>query len=237
MSFAPVVLVVRGTEVRLHGSFVLLAVAAGIAGHRAGGGKAALWSAASVLVGIAVVLHAELGRRLLLGSQGIATREVWLTPLGGVVRVSRNVESVAERLALAFGSVPGALTVALAAGAILAGKGGILPPPWAPLRGRLVGELFWMGAGLALLQLLPLVPFGVARFFLHRREAAASLPERLARASVLARLAGLILVPVGLLSVASIGVAGALLYGAASLEQRVGARGTARITGRFGQQY
>ena len=216
------------TEIRVDTSFLVLW--AGLLAVDAWGGRPHAIGRDTLLVILVLgsVLHMELARRWMLTRRGIQVREIVLTPWGGLLRTSRVAAATAERLSYCFGALAGALTHAALVGAAWA--------VWPRRDGfSWLGALTLANVVLAGVQLVPVLPFGAGRFLASRGGGDAT--ERLMKASVWGRIVGFLVAVLGLGLGPLWTLSGVLLFMAAGTEARLLALGTARITGRFGQQY
>lgn len=91
-----------GVDVKLHGTFLLLLAFVAISGLFKGGVAQAILSLAlSVIIFGVVVLH-EFGHILAARRFGIKTRDVILSPLGGMARLERLPSTPAQEIAVAL---------------------------------------------------------------------------------------------------------------------------------------
>lgn len=228
--------VVGGTELRIHPSCFVLAI--GLVAFRAAvrSPEATLWDAAcwALVAEIALVLsvlHMELGRRTALASVGNASREIRLTPLGGIQRTARTPDGIRANLASAFGGVPASLvaaaTVAIVRQLVLRAR------PGTPC----LDALLAMNLALAALQLLPLYPLGLGRFVANHRALHGVGPIALTQGAIATKVVSVALALLSLPFHPWLALPLLFLYLYAAEEQSVHALGTARITGRFGQEY
>lgn len=227
---------VGGTEFRLHGSALLLLLAAVGWGLAEGGVRGGGWGAASWFLVMASALNMELGRRYLGLRAGLRSREVLLTPLGGVSRVAPTPTDRASCLAYGLGSLAGPAVLLWAVELILLAHGAG-PPTLRPWRGQLLAELFWVNLTLGALHAVPLLPFGLGRYLTCRRRSRGGGPELAFRSTGLTRGGSVLLALAGLWLGLGWTLFGVVLFAYAGEEQRLVTYEGARITGRFGQQY
>lgn len=114
-----------GVEVKLHGTFLLLLAFVALSGlFRGGPIQAGLSVALSVIIFGVVVLH-EFGHILTARRFGIRTKDVILSPLGGMARLEKLPTSPGQEIAVALAGP--------AVNLVLAGLGALLlySPLWA----------------------------------------------------------------------------------------------------------
>jgi len=155
---------IRGINVRLHITFLLLLAWIAIGNYMAGGIPAAL-RALAFIVGIfgSVLLH-ELGHALAARRYGIRTPDITLLPIGGVARLERLPERPAEELVVALAGplvnviIAAVLYVAL----VFSGR----PNPlsgFGIIGGQLMAQLLMTNLWLALFNLVPAFPMDGGR--------------------------------------------------------------------------
>jgi Zn-dependent protease len=151
---------VAGIPVRLHWTLLVLVALFGLA--QGAGALAALGGAA--LLFASVVAH-EVAHAVVARGYGIRTRDIVLTPIGGVARLEGMPASGGAEVAIALAGP--AMSLAIAAGAwalgLVAGKGVIAV---------VLASLFQSNLMLGLFNLLPAFPMDggrVLRGFLHER--------------------------------------------------------------------
>jgi Zn-dependent protease/CBS domain-containing protein len=114
---------VRGTEIRIHVTFLLFLVWLGALYYRQGGAEAA-WQGTIfiVLIFLCVLLH-ELGHVFVARRYGVKTRDVTLWPFGGIASMERMPDKPSQELIVALAgpavNVVIALTLFLYLGATL----------------------------------------------------------------------------------------------------------------------
>jgi stage IV sporulation protein FB len=159
-AWAPQIGTIAGIPIRLHATFVLLALWLAVVAGRSGAGL--FGAIAWLLVLVASVTVHELGHALVARRHGVTTEEIVLLPIGGVSRL-RGVPGGAAELAIALAGPLVNLGVALVAGSILLAVGG---PAWASSSDPVVRVLAYVaGANLALVafNLVPAYPLDGGR--------------------------------------------------------------------------
>jgi len=158
--WAPQIGTIAGIPIRLHATFVLLALWLAVVAGRSGSGLFGGIAWLLVLVG-SVTVH-ELGHALVARRHGVITEEIVLLPIGGVSRL-RGVPGGAAELQIALAGPLVNLAVALLAGAWLfatAGAGWLEDPdPGVMLLRYLAGA----NAGLFVFNLVPAYPLDGGR--------------------------------------------------------------------------
>lgn len=165
---------VKGIQIRVHATFVLVLIWAALdwGVRQALGPAGALYGVAFIsLLFLCVTLH-ELGHSLVARRYGVAVRDITLLPIGGLARLEGEIAHPTQELwmALAGPAVNVALAAALSAIALpLLGwraLGG-LSMLWNRLNGlgleRLLVDLLAANVGLALFNLLPAFPMDGGR--------------------------------------------------------------------------
>jgi Zn-dependent protease/predicted transcriptional regulator len=156
---------VKGIDIYVHGTFLILLAWIGLShvinGH---GAAAALQGVAftATIFGI-VVLH-ELGHALAAARYGIGTRDITLYPIGGVASLERIPENPRQEFVVALAGP--AVNVALAA--LIGGVLAIAKLPGGVENVHLIGgsflaKLMWVNVSLALFNLLPAFPMDGGR--------------------------------------------------------------------------
>ena len=116
---------IRGTQVRIHFTFLLLVLWFAILGWTSGGPEAALGTVSFILLlFLCVVLH-EFGHIFAARHFGVRTPEVVLLPIGGVARLERIPEEPRAEFFIALAGPAVTLAIALA----LTWLAGGLPAP------------------------------------------------------------------------------------------------------------
>lgn len=123
-AWAPQIGRIAGIPIRLHATFVLLAIWLAVVAGRSGAGLFGAIAWLLVLVG-SVTVH-ELGHALVARRHGVTTEEIVLLPIGGVSRL-RGVPGGAAELWIALAGPLVNLVVALVAGIALMAAAG---PAW-----------------------------------------------------------------------------------------------------------
>jgi Zn-dependent protease len=149
-----------GIDTRVHASFLLLLLWAGMSGY---GGGGTLFDAVSgvifmIAVFASVVAH-ELGHALTARQYGIHTRQILLLPIGGVAQLEQaHMRPRVELLVALAGPVVSFLLagVLFTFAAVL---GGDLSPD------TFLGSLAWTNLGLAIFNMLPVFPMDGGRVF------------------------------------------------------------------------
>ncbi len=149
-----------GIDTRVHASFLLLLLWAGMSGY--GGGGTLLDAVSGVIFMIAVfasVVAHELGHALTARQYGIHTRQILLLPIGGVAQLEQaHMRPRVELLVALAGPVVSFLLagVLFTFAAVL---GGDLSPD------TFLGSLAWTNLGLAIFNMLPVFPMDGGRVF------------------------------------------------------------------------
>lgn len=158
--WAPQIGSIFGIPIRLHITFVLLAVWLVVVAERSGAGLLGGLAWLLMLVG-SVTLH-ELGHALVARSHGVITEEIVLLPIGGVARL-RGVPGPAAELAIALAGPLANLGVALLGTFLILLRG--LPPPGVSLDpgARLLTNLVIANAALFGFNLAPALPLDGGR--------------------------------------------------------------------------
>ncbi|MBX6746795.1 MAG: site-2 protease family protein [Acetobacteraceae bacterium] len=154
---------IKGTEIRLHLTFLLFLLWIGAAYYAQGGREAAIQGVAfMVLLFLCVVLH-EFGHVLMARRYGVQTPDITLLPIGGVARLERIPEKPAQELAVALA---GPAVNVVIAGLIALALGGVPSPETAAPQNAgagLAGRLFWVNVFLAGFNLIPAFPMDGGR--------------------------------------------------------------------------
>jgi Zn-dependent protease/predicted transcriptional regulator len=156
---------VKGIELYVHGTFLILlawiALSHVMHGH---GGAAALEGALFTVTVFGIVVLHELGHALTAARYGIRTRDITLYPIGGVASLERIPENPRQEFLVALAGP--AVNVALAVLLFLALT--LLNQPIGAENVQLVGgsffaKLMWVNVSLALFNLLPAFPMDGGR--------------------------------------------------------------------------
>jgi stage IV sporulation protein FB len=155
---------VAGTELRVHGTFLVLLAWVGLARWREAGWLGALEAVVFVcLIFGCVVLH-EFGHALAARRFGIATPQITLLPIGGVALLERIPDKPLQEICVALaGPAVNVLIAALLMGwiSLTGGFPGVdaVSPPTVDLPVRLLGVNVW----LVLFNLIPAFPMDGGR--------------------------------------------------------------------------
>lgn len=160
----------KGIPVRLHWSFALLLVWVWYVGMRAGMDMAAI-GVLALLVGslfVCVVMH-EFGHALAARRYGVRTRDIILSPIGGVARLDRIPDKPVQELVVALAGPLVNVVIAILLGILawLLGTGGMTIsgdtesaifrlPNFLPL-------LLWMNVWLVFFNMIPAFPMDGGR--------------------------------------------------------------------------
>lgn len=149
---------VAGIELKMHGTFFLLIAFLALSGLISGGTTTMVVEVLFVLTLFGVVVLHELGHALMARRLGIPTRDIVLTPIGGIASLARiPTRPVHELLITAAGP---AVNVVLAS---LAYPAALLIAPASPVAGWALNQFFWMNVILAGFNLLPAFPMDGGR--------------------------------------------------------------------------
>jgi Zn-dependent protease/CBS domain-containing protein len=163
MSWSIPIGAVKGTEIRLHLTFLLFLLWIGIAHHAEGGWDAALQGVVFMaLLFLCVLLH-ELGHVFAARRYGIQTPDITLLPIGGVARLERIPEEPGQELVVALAGP--AVNLVIAALLWLA-LGGIVPPEGLEVQRPgvdMLARLASVNIFLALFNLIPAFPMDGGR--------------------------------------------------------------------------
>ena len=160
-----------GVEIKLHGTFLLLLAFVAISGLLKGGTTQALLSLALSVVIFGVVVCHEFGHILAARKYGIKTRDVILSPLGGMARLERLPATPKQEIVVAAAGP--------AVNLVLAGLGMLLMPyfPTNSAGGAflvaLTGWFVTMNLVLLGFNLIPALPMDggrILRAFLSKRQ-------------------------------------------------------------------
>jgi Zn-dependent protease len=155
---------VRGIDLYLHGTFLMLlawiALSHLIHGHGGAAVEGVLFTAA--VFGI-VVLH-ELGHALTAARYGIRTRDITLYPMGGVASLERIPDNPRQELLVALAGPAVNVVLAVFLFSILAVSGvAIGVAPLQLVGGSLLVKLMWVNVSLAVFNMLPAFPMDGGR--------------------------------------------------------------------------
>ncbi|MCC6215083.1 MAG: site-2 protease family protein [Polyangiaceae bacterium] len=164
---------VRGIDIRVHATFLLVVTYFVIAGYRHGPIGAAFGGALVVLIFASVTLH-ELGHSLVAQALGVPVREIVLLPIGGVARLGREPRTPLHELLIAVAGP--AVNVLLAVGLAALGVS-VFGPAWLtelelleamegqPSASGLVANLLVSNVLLGVFNMLPALPMDGGRVF------------------------------------------------------------------------
>lgn len=155
---------IAGTEVKVHGTFVLLLAFAGWSGWQRGGSSAAIEAVVVLVALFACVLLHEFGHVAAARRYGVRTPDILLLPIGGLARLERMPEEPKQEFVIAIaGPIVTAVIAALAYAAIR--LTGDVPPALLDDRPglRLIGEIWRVNVALLLFNLLPAFPMDGGR--------------------------------------------------------------------------
>lgn len=159
-----------GIPVRIHWSFGLLLVWIWYIGQRTG----MVWPALGVLallvfsLFICVVLH-EFGHAIMARRYGVITKDIILSPIGGMARLNRIPEKPLQELAVALAGPMVNVVIAILLGLVL---WFFLPDKLTVIRdpeisiywiGNIIPALFWMNIMLVFFNLIPAFPMDGGR--------------------------------------------------------------------------
>lgn len=154
---------IRGTEIRLHVTFLLFLLWIGGAHWAAGGAAEAATGVLFVLILFACVVLHEFGHVAAASRYGVRTPDITLLPIGGVARLERIPEEPAQELVVALAGP--AVNVAIAALLYLLLGG--LPDPMQAVpqdpRADLLGRVLWANVFLVVFNLIPAFPMDGGR--------------------------------------------------------------------------
>lgn len=156
---------VKGIDIYLHGTFLILLAWIGLSHTLHGHGLAATLEGVFFTITIfAIVILHELGHALTAARYGIRTRDITLYPIGGVASLERIPENPRQEflVALAGPAVNVALALVLAAVLAVAGVPSGLENVHL-IGGAFLAKLLWVNVSLALFNLLPAFPMDGGR--------------------------------------------------------------------------
>jgi stage IV sporulation protein FB len=163
MSWSFPIGIVKGTEIRLHLTFVLFLLWIGVSHYAQGGWDAAVGGVAFMaLLFLCVLLH-EFGHVFAARRYGVQTPDITLLPIGGVARLERIPEEPRQELVVALAGPAVNLVIALLLALML---GGVPAPEAATPQDAgagLLGRLFWVNLFLVLFNLIPAFPMDGGR--------------------------------------------------------------------------
>lgn len=180
-----------GVEIRLHLTFFLLLAWDAHRSYLAGGRPLLLFSLVFVPALFACVVAHEFGHILVARRFGLVTRDIILSPIGGIARLEGMPERPREEILIAVAGPAVTLALAAALGAAtLATRGGLRLDDLSPLSTALLPKLMAVNVWLLVFNLLPIFPMDggrVLRALLAKRYGLADGTRRATRvAQVLA---------------------------------------------------
>ncbi|MDD2676876.1 MAG: site-2 protease family protein [Methylacidiphilaceae bacterium] len=157
--------VVRGIEIDIHFSFLLLVAWVAVGAYATRGSAFDILSSVLFLIPLfaIIVLH-ELGHALTAQRFGIQTRNITLYPIGGVARLERMPDDPRQELLVALAGPAVNVVLAALLYVILLLTGGV--QSWTNIHwldGNLLLNLFWINVTLAAFNLLPAFPMDGGR--------------------------------------------------------------------------
>ncbi|WP_018290805.1 site-2 protease family protein [Verrucomicrobium sp. 3C] len=157
--------VVRGIDIYIHFTFLLLVAWVAVGAYATRGSASDTLSSVLFLIPLfaIIVLH-ELGHALTAQRFGIQTRNITLYPIGGVARLERMPDDPRQELLVALAGPAVNVVLAALLYAILLLGGGVRS--WTDihwLNGNLLLNLFWINVTLAAFNLLPAFPMDGGR--------------------------------------------------------------------------
>ena len=211
-----------GVEIKLHLTFFLLLLWDAYRSYLQGGRPLMLFSLVFVPALFGCVLLHEFGHIFMARRFGIATRDVLLSPIGGIARLEGMPERPSQEILVAVAGPAVTLGVALALGlATLLTYGQLRVEDLSPLSTALLPKLTAVNAWLLLFNLLPIFPMDggrVLRAALARRH---GLAEGTRRAARVGQILASLLIALGLFSANPILLLiGGFLFLAAEAEAR-----------------
>lgn len=154
---------VRGIEVRVHWTFLLLLALFAWAGPASGFGSSYAAVAWVLLLFACVVAH-EFAHSIVARRRGGDVHEIMLFPLGGVSKLEHLPEAPADELAIAIAGPLCSLAIAFGAAVLAVAVGRPLLPPDL-VQGPWLSRVVWANALLAAFNLLPAFPLDGGRVF------------------------------------------------------------------------
>ncbi|WP_102108128.1 site-2 protease family protein [Oceaniglobus roseus] len=150
-----------GSDIRIHGTFLLLLAFIGIGTWAQAGTVAALASLTVVLALFACVLAHEFGHALMARAYGIRTPDITLLPIGGLARLERMPRAPAAEIAVALAGP----AVNLVIWTLLVPVLGVETDPYALAdpSGAFLAQLAAINLALLLFNLLPAFPMDGGR--------------------------------------------------------------------------
>ena len=158
---------IRGIELRLHATFVILVVWLALAFYRQAGSAAAARGVLFILSLFASVVVHELGHALAARRFGVPTKDITLLPIGGVARLEYIPDRPKQELFIALAGPAVTLGLVIVLYIVLRASGlPTLPsatmqagPAW----GVFLAQLMWVNSTLFLFNILPAFPMDGGR--------------------------------------------------------------------------
>lgn len=155
---------VKGTDVKIHFTFLLLLAWIGLSGLASGGLPGAVISVIFVVLIFGCVLLHEFGHVLAARSFGVRTPDITLYPIGGVARLERMPEKPYQELIVAMAGpavnvVIAALLLLIVGAGVTLGGVETMADPGAALLTRLAAVNIW----LVIFNLIPAFPMDGGR--------------------------------------------------------------------------
>src|SRR5688500_16704569 len=104
---------IKGTEIKVHLTFVLFLVWWAVGGYQEAGTAGAIAAAVWILAVFACILLHEFGHIFMARRFGVRTPDVILLPIGGVARLERIPEEPRQELLIALAGPAVALAIAV----------------------------------------------------------------------------------------------------------------------------
>jgi Zn-dependent protease/CBS domain-containing protein len=153
-----------GVDIKLHLTFFLLLAWDAHRSYQLGGQPLMLFSLVFIPALFACVLAHEFGHILMARRFGIATRDIILSPIGGIARLEGMPERPREEVLVALAGPAVTLAIAAALGAATAlTRGGLTLDDLSPLSRALLPKLMAVNVWLLVFNLLPIFPMDGGR--------------------------------------------------------------------------
>jgi stage IV sporulation protein FB len=153
---------IRGIDVRIHLTFLLLPVFFGFGAWKESGWAGAVGEVSFLLALFLCVLLHEFGHALAGRRYGIRTPDITLLPIGGVARMENIPEKPSMELFIAIAGPAVNVAICIVLTAILMLTGGFLQGPETTLR-LMLHNLLLMNAGLVFFNMIPAFPMDGGR--------------------------------------------------------------------------
>lgn len=156
---------IAGTEIRIHGTFILLLAWLGLMDYQVGGITGMFWGSFFIILLFTCVLLHELGHATAAKRYGIRTPDITLLPIGGIARLEKLPDDPGQEIVVALAGP--AVNVAIAF-LLFLGMGMALPSN-ADLvslesgKGNILAKLFAANVMLVLFNLIPAFPMDGGR--------------------------------------------------------------------------